>query len=584
MNIQEATKTNRQLLLGDSQNKGIQKSMGIGINSPISPEALLVACAYEGDVVWMVRNGKKTGGDMGLPLPDGTDVGSIDTLPTKKITSIKGQLRLIQEQQALIETRLREIYLFLEKFGVRSSYDESVEIFGDISASLELNDFDILTKLSSDRFTQRELIVTYQQLEQAKMRGFRSIRNRNEFIQSVQGSSEERLRMATNIEAEIVRSSIDISQITKVLGIPVVGFGNQTKVLNQTARYLEEHSVSSDTLIILNVNYPQWQVPDDTYQNLLELQSRLRKEGKKVVVVQSMTLGTVLEQGKRKVMIGDIRSSIFDGFLLARDQWNSLEKIVFFSTDDDNSQMPEDWIERNEELLQKPDVQLVVTPVDFDGEGDQGNREFPNFYITENLRRIIANDKLEFLTNLDQIDQKRVEDLGKILKFIFGGKIAGYIEPVILSSQAFRANEYIKVGGYPPRDEIIKMTRLLILNNLIEKGKTGVALLPGNERITTDNKRQLQAYLLTGAPSVAAWKTNETKFIADEVDPVRLGAFSIPDKQRDLQELDYALSSTFEYMGINDLEEIQYYLQKRGFDLSKVTIRQFSSTFGFAFD
>lgn len=75
------------------------------LSEPISIDALQLALEYEGDILWMQRS-QEPYGNLGLRLPEGVDISTLETLTSRQISKSKKSLK----QASTEASRLQEIY------------------------------------------------------------------------------------------------------------------------------------------------------------------------------------------------------------------------------------------------------------------------------------------------------------------------------------------------------------------------------------------------------------------------------------------------------------------------------------------
>ena len=557
MKVNEAEKTSTSLI--DTAQRDVLK---IDAKESVSPDALLMALAYEGDLFWMKRNCTTTVGDLGLQAPRNVALEDLATINTDRLTrSRKNIEKAIQISRSVLDYEERVANNIFRQFGLSLKPDELETLAGGFELGEEFTPFSVLLALAPSREASLELSRAYTMLTKVE-------------------KSPERIKMATSIQSEIARSGIDAEEIYCVVGIPVIGFGSQSSIFEQTIKCLDKMEIPEGALVVFNVNLPADKMPDNTFASIQEYVANKRLEGRNFIAVQSLIEG--------KVMMGDIRSAIFDGFLSARKESLNCMDVIFMSTDDDNISMSKNWIIDNKKAVLGRDT-VAVTPVSFSGLADGANENFPNFMLSENLRCMVADYVLSVISKIDGKQIKSLQEMQWLVDVVFGGKAAGYIESVVLSTTAFSAQKYLQVGGYPPQDEITKFTRLVVLDGLLRKGFTGLYPLSNVQPVLTDNRRQLAAYLADGASPVAAWKNPGTRFQADEVDPVRTNKNADTDtrvtaNQEKLGELDLMLSQTFYYMGIGNPELAKTFLADLGINTEKVNVEVYTDgSLGFSF-
>lgn len=556
MKMNEAEKTSASLI------QTVQRDvLKIDTEKPVSPDALLMAIAYEGDLVWMRRNNSIEGGDMGLPAPTGTSITELDTVNTDRLTKSRKNIeQAIRIRADVSNFEAAASDSVLQQFGLSLTADELRILISGFELGEKVEPISVLLALAPTREARLELERAYALLQQSD-------------------ESMERVKMAVNIQREIEKAGITTENIDYVIGIPVIGYGNQTLVFEQTIKCLDQMEIPDGALVVFNVNLPSEKLPDNTFSLIQEYVFNKRAQGLNFIAVQSSIEGGV--------MMGDVRSAIFDGFLAARKDPYECKDVVFLSTDDDNILMPNDWITACREDVARRGS-LAVYPTTFGGLGRSANENFPNFMLSENLRCVVAEYILGLISEIDSKQVKSLQEMQWLIEVVFGGKVAGYIESVVLSTVAVSAQKYQQIGGYPAQDEITKYTRLVVLDNLLKGGFTGIVPISNTRPVLTDNRRQLAAYFAERVSPVAAWKNPATRFQSDEVDPVRTNRTLAIDTAtidfEGLSELDLMFSQTFFYMGIKDPDLARIFLEKLGINTQKVSIEMYKDgSLGFSF-
>ncbi|MHA1575677.1 MAG: hypothetical protein ACTSXL_06045 [Alphaproteobacteria bacterium] len=362
-----------------------------------------------------------------------------------------------------------------------------------------------------------------------------------------QGVSKQRKKASDIIKTDLLKKFTpkQLSEYKNIIGIPVVGFGNQSQILNQTWNCLKrDKDVLNSSLILFLVNKPKSKSFDDTSIMLLK---NLEKTKNASVCLSQVDVNGV-------VQMGDLRSAMFDAYLSCVGDLCP-EDALLIITDDDNLEMSPNWTESFQESAKRNKKKsLFTSSVKFDGEDNCKNDNFPMFWLTERLRQNIAKDysKKFFDTDTGQLIQRN--------NLIFGGDKAGNIESVILSTMALRPALYKKMGGFPSIDEITKTIRLAetVLPNCIQE--TFV-------EITTDNRRQLVAFQRNLIPSVAAWKDSETQFQSNEIDPIRVKKTNKIKPESNMiigSKLAQMYNTVFDYMGVTDSDLQEWFLLDLG--------------------
>jgi len=349
---------------------------------------------------------------------------------------------------------------------------------------------------------------------------------------------------------EVYKTVSSLSFRPFVIGIPVIGFGNQSKITSQTIKSIKNLSYSDlrNTTLMLLVNRPETKEADATFSDLNNLRVALNDAG-----LQTAIADVNLDSSPE---MGNLRSGIFDGVLLAMmNNDYDLSNVSLIATDDDNITMSKDFITKMTlpVLFDNPN-NLVCPSVSFDCMTNK-NILFPNFDYSEKLRQAVASDMLDKLSN---------NQLSKLeyLNTMFGGKRAGNIEPIVLSTMSMSAEGYMNIGGYSPVDEITKTVRLFSANTYLSNSETGIKQT--ETCVVTSNRRQLRAYLLDNAPSAAGWKGQNAKFKSNELDPARteiIDPDNFPKKSFiDKDLLGKLFRITFDYMGVTQTADMKKYM------------------------
>jgi hypothetical protein len=245
-----------------------------------------------------------------------------------------------------------------------------------------------------------------------------------EYLDLLNCESEQRGRLASNIcESLLERFDKDyLNSFDSVVGIPVVGFASQSPIFERTLSQLSK--LEGRNLFILLVNYPETEREDDTAKYL----AKYAEDVDSVVAMSEVIT--------KPVMMGDIRSSIFDGYLLASgliDQERLRDK-TFLVLDDDFVDVPRDWITTSQEIFERDEYAGIVLP--------NTKFELPQFIevpegykMSEELRQLIASDILREIgtTATSDTTEDRTESL-------FGWSVEGFC----YSGMAVRASAYYR--------------------------------------------------------------------------------------------------------------------------------------------